>query len=91
VVITKFIGGVGIPQWCSNDNAVFPGQSQRQGVVPVTVFSQIIVHTAKNRYMHSLPVLVLLIGTHNTCSFVFSVPLSFIKNKEHCGVIRQMI
>jgi hypothetical protein len=74
------LGLVQIPQWSLNDNAAFLGQSQRQGFLfPVTALSQIRVYNAKNQYMHSLPVLFMLIGTHNTCSFVLKDPLSSMK------------
>jgi len=63
-----------------NDKAAFLGESQRKGFLfPVTALSQIRAYTTKNQYMHSLPVLVMLIGTHNTCSFVFKDLLSFTK------------
>jgi uncharacterized protein YybS (DUF2232 family) len=63
-----------------NDKAAFLGESQRKSFLfPVTALSQIRVYTTKNQYMHSLPVLVMLIGTHNTCSFVLKDLLSFMK------------
>jgi len=61
-------------------NAAFLGQSQRQDFLfPVTALSQIRVYIAKNQYVHSLPVLAMLIGTHNTNSFVLKDLLSFMK------------
>jgi len=55
-------------------------QSQRQVFLfPVTALSKIRVYTGKNQYVHSLSVLVMLIGTHNTCSFVLKELLCFMK------------
>lgn len=76
------LGIVEIPHWCSNDNAAFLGHSQRLGFLfPVTAFSQIRVYTRKKQHTHCLTVLVMLLGTHNTRSFVLKDPLSFMKTQ----------